>query len=89
MGNIRYDLNELFGQLRQFIAAKNDQKINMQITPLHLSNGPAIEKINDCIKAYYEYGDNINRLYEATSVYLSKAVLNIRSCEAENTVKNS
>ncbi len=82
MGN---NINVNYGNFRSNIDSfKYEQSRNYIYKKAQLfdkSEGDVFNCINSCLTGYNDYCQNLNLLYNATSIYLDKACNNIKSCE--------
>ena len=79
MGNFKHHLDS-------FSTETGNNFIGQNIDLLLMSKGPLITEINDCLTAYSDFCDNIDKVYLSTLNYLNTAYYNINACEENNTV---
>ncbi len=77
------DLESFKSDAEDFGYSLNYYFIDFEKQSFTNSKGSAINEINNCLKSYYKYIDNIQRVYSSTSNYLLSALNNIEQCEED------
>ena len=77
--SFKYDVEDFGYNLKYYF-------IDAEVQSFTNSEGKAINEINRCLRSYYEYTDNIKRVYSSTSNYLLTALSNLEQCEGDNIV---
>ena len=82
--HINYDLYA--NDLSMISSEASSNKVTAKAHPLQNCKGPAIEKINNCMKAYNDFALNLNSLYEATANYVEAVYNNTQAADKGNII---